>query len=131
MTMREPLITGVDFVSVPTRSFDAAVHFYETVLSLPCTARYGRLPGAEFETGNLTLAVYESEAFGVEFHPNKHGIALHVEDVEAARAELESRGVSFQGETMDTGVCHKAFFEDPDGNALELHHRYAPRSPHG
>ena len=127
MTKPTPVITGVDFVGVPTRDFDAAVKFYGTVLGLPCSARYGQSPGTEFETGNLTLAVYESEAFGVEFHPNKHGIALHVEDVETARAALESRGVSFRGDTLDTGVCHKAFFADPDGNALELHHRYAPR----
>lgn len=128
MTTPTSLITGVDFIEVPTRDFDAAVEFYGTVLGLPCSGRCGRSPSAEFETGNLTLAVYESEAFGVEFHPNKHGIALHVDDVEAARAELESRGVSFKGDTMDTGVCHKAFFEDRDGNALELHHRYAPRT---
>jgi hypothetical protein len=37
--------------------------------------------------------------------------------------------VSFAEETLDTGVCHMAFFSDPDGNALMLHHRYAPRSP--
>ena len=46
--------------------------------------------------------------------------------VEAARAELESRGVTFVPETMDSGVCHMAYFSDPDGNALMLHHRYAP-----
>jgi hypothetical protein len=27
---------------------------------------------------------------------------------------------------MDTGVCHMAFFTDPDGNDLMLHNRYAP-----
>jgi hypothetical protein len=45
----------------------------------------------------------------------------------AMRAELESRGVEFAGGTLDTGVCHFAFFEDPDGNRLMLHRRYAPR----
>jgi len=60
---------------------------------------------------------------------NANHIALHVDDVEAARAELEARGVEFAGETFDTGVCHMAFFSDPDGNALMLHHRYAPRTP--
>ena len=59
--------------------------------------------------------------------PNKNPLALHVEDVEAARAALEERGVSFYGDTFDTGVCHMAFFSDPDGNSLMLHHRYAPR----
>jgi predicted enzyme related to lactoylglutathione lyase len=55
------------------------------------------------------------------------GIALQVEDVKDTRGELEQRGVKFNGDTLDTGVCHMAFFEDPDGNTLILHHRYAPR----
>jgi predicted enzyme related to lactoylglutathione lyase len=52
---------------------------------------------------------------------------LHVDDVPAARKELEAKGVEFAGETFDTGVCHMALFTDPDGNDLMLHHRYAPR----
>jgi predicted enzyme related to lactoylglutathione lyase len=128
MTTSTTLVTGVDFVSVPTADFDAAVEFYGTVLALPCSARYGRMPGAEFETGNLTLAVLESQAFGIDFQPHKVPIALHVDDVEAARTELGSRGVSFLADTMDTGVCHMAHFKDPDGNVLMLHHRYAPRA---
>jgi len=124
-----PLVKGVDFVYVPTRDFAAAVEFYGTLLGLPCSVRYGQRPGGEFETGNLTLQVLEAEAFGLEFHAGKNPIALHVDDVEAARAELESRGVSFKGDILDSGVCHMAFFEDPDGNALMLHHRYAPRVP--
>ena len=121
------MIGGVDFVYVPTREFDRAVKFYGEVLELPLSARYGKMPGAEFETGNLTLAVIQPDAFGVEFHANRNAIALHVDDVAAARAELESRGVTFTADTIDSGVCHMAFFEDQDGNALMLHHRYAPR----
>ena len=40
---------------------------------------------------------------------------------------LEAKGVEFAGDTFDSGVCHMAFFSDPDGNALMLHRRYAPR----
>ena len=127
MTDSTHIVTGTDFVTVPTKDFDAAVEFYGTVLGMPNSARYGQRPGAEFETGNLTLAVMESEAFGFDFQANANPIALQVEDVEAARAELESRGVTFGADTLDTGVCHMAFFKDPDGNALMLHHRYAPR----
>ncbi len=86
---------------------------------------------AEFETGNLTLSVYDAEAMGLPHHANPNPIALHVEDVAAARASLQERGVAFNGETLDTGVCHMAFFADPDGNALMLHHRYAPRATQG
>jgi catechol 2,3-dioxygenase-like lactoylglutathione lyase family enzyme len=127
MTVPASIVTGVDFVVVPTKNFDAAVEFYGTTLGMPCSARYGKMPGAEFETGSLTLAVMELEAFGVEFHPNRSGIALRVDDVEASRAELERKGISFHGDIVDSGVCHQAYFKDPDGNALILHHRYAPR----
>ena len=101
------------------------------MLDLPCSARYRKLQGAEFETGNLTLQVLDSAAMGLEYRTNNHPIALHVDDVEAARTELESRGVVFEADTIDSGVCHMAFFEDPDGNTLLLHHRYAPRTPRG
>jgi predicted enzyme related to lactoylglutathione lyase len=127
MTTHTSLVTRVDFLTVPTKDFAAAEEFYGTTLGLPCSARYGRIDGAEFETGNLTLSVIAAEKVGIGYHPNKNPIALHVEDVEAARAELESRGISFNADTLDTGVCHMAFFADPDGNALMLHHRYAPR----
>jgi predicted enzyme related to lactoylglutathione lyase len=84
---------------------------------------------AEFETGNLTLSLINPEAMGMEHHVSRNAIALHVADIEAARARLEQAGVTFVGDTFDTSVCHMAFFSDPDGNALMLHHRYAPRTP--
>ena len=121
------LVTGVDFATVFVKDWPAAVEFYGSVLGLPCSAEYGRINGAEFETGTLTLQLMESAAIGREFTPSTHPIALHVEDVPAARAELESRGLSFHGDTIDSGVCHMAIFDDPDGNTLMLHHRYAPR----
>ena len=120
------LITGTDFITVATQDFDAATEFYGSVLGLPLSKRWGNMPAAEFETGNLTIAVMQSDAFGLEFRANNHPIELRVEDVEAARAELESRGVTFEGDILDSGVCHQTFFADPDGNALALHHRYAP-----
>jgi predicted enzyme related to lactoylglutathione lyase len=59
---------------------------------------------------------------------NSNPLALHVDDVAEARSRLEAAGVAFHGDVVDTGVCHMAFFADPDGNALMLHHRYAPKS---
>ena len=122
------LITGVDFVTVPTRDFDAAVAFYGDTLGLTRSVYMPERHWAEFETGNLTLSVVMPDAMGFEYKPNGNPIALHVDDVEASRTALEERGLGFQGDTFDTGVCHMAFFSDPDGNALMLHHRYAPRN---
>lgn len=127
MPTQTSLVTGVDFVAVPTEDYEAAAEFYEKVLGMPFSKRWGQMPAGEFESGDLTIAVMQSDAFGIDFAPHKHPIALRVEDLEAARKELESRGVSFKGETIDSGVCYQAFFEDPDGNVLGLHQRYAPR----
>ena len=86
------------------------------------------MPAGEFETGNLTLAVMQVDAFGIDFSPNSVPIALHVDDFEGAKAELESRGVEFRGDVIDSGVCLQAFFHDPDGNMIGIHHRYAPEA---
>jgi predicted enzyme related to lactoylglutathione lyase len=126
MTTSTSLVTGVDFITVPTRNYDRASEFYGTVLGLPFSKRWGNMPAGEFETGTLTIALMQSDAFGVEFQPHTHPVALHVDDVDAVRAELEARGVEFRGDTIDSGVCHMAHFADADGNALMLHHRYAP-----
>jgi predicted enzyme related to lactoylglutathione lyase len=120
-------ITGVDFATVFVKDYPAAVEFYGQTLGLNHSVDYGKIPGGEFETGNLTLQILDAAAIGREFEPNGHPIAFHVEDVETARADLESKGIAFAAETMDSGVCHMAFFTDPDGNSLMLHHRYAPR----
>jgi predicted enzyme related to lactoylglutathione lyase len=119
-------ITGVDFITVPTQDFDRAKEFYGGVLGLPLSKHWGNMPAAEFETGTLTIAVMQSDAFGIEFQRHTHPIALHVEDVEEARGALEAQGIKFFGDTMDSGVCHMAHFADPDGNTLMFHNRYAP-----
>jgi predicted enzyme related to lactoylglutathione lyase len=126
MATTTSLVTGVDFIAVPTQDFEKASEFYGDVLGLERSKQWGKMPACEFETGTLTIAVMQSDAFGMEFKPHTHPIALRVGDVAAARAELEAKGVSFAAETIDSGVCHMAPFADPDGNTLMLHHRYAP-----
>jgi len=125
-TTSTEIVTGVDFVAVPTRDYESAAQFYGEVLGLPFRKRWGEMPAGEFDAGPLTIALMQSDAFGQEFAPHSLPIALHVEDFEAAKAELESRGVEFVTDTIDSGVCHQAIFRDPDGNSLGIHHRYAP-----
>lgn len=119
-------VTGVDFVCIPTQDFARARAFYESVLGLPFSKQWGDMPAGEFETGTVTLAVMQSDAFGQEFRPHSVPIALRVDDVDTTRAELETKGVTFVHQ-FDSGVCHQAIFTDPDGNPLALHHRYAPK----
>ena len=127
MTTATNLITGVDFVCIPTRDHDRAVEFYGGTLGLETRKRWGDMPATEFQVGNLTVAVMDPSAFGMpEPTPNSVPIAFRVDDVEATRDELKAKGVKFAMEMIDSGVCHQAIFSDPDGNPLALHHRYAP-----
>jgi catechol 2,3-dioxygenase-like lactoylglutathione lyase family enzyme len=118
-------VEHVDFVSLPSRNIQRARRFYLETLGLPHET--DTPVGFEVKAGQLTLSVWEPEKIDLPFAPNPNEVALRVKDVEAARKTLEQKGVKFKQETLDTGVCHMAFFEDPDGNALMLHRRYAPR----
>jgi predicted enzyme related to lactoylglutathione lyase len=126
-TATDQLITAVDFVGIPTRDLETAVDFYGNTLGLHRSVYMPERNFAEFETGNLTLNIMNATKMGLEHSPVRNPVAFQVDDVAAARTNLEGRGVTFAGETFDTGVCHMAFFQDPDGNSLMLHHRYKPR----
>ena len=112
----------VDFLTIPTRDPERSRRFYVDLLGL----RPSDHADDEFETGNLTLSLWEPELDGHPLVPLDGGFALRVPDVAEARRRLEAAGVEFLGETRDTGVCHMALCRDPDGNVVILHRRYAP-----
>lgn len=117
------MITGLDFVGIPSRDAERARAFYLDTLGL----RPDERARFEFWVGDTCFGIWMPEETGMPFAPQKNAhLALHVDDIEAARADLEAKGVEFVGETIDTGVCKMALFTDPDGNDLMLHHRYAP-----
>jgi catechol 2,3-dioxygenase-like lactoylglutathione lyase family enzyme len=117
------MITGLDFVGIPCTDPERSRAFYVDTLGL----RPDEKARFEFWAGETCFGLWEPARLGMPFAPQKNAHpALHVEDVPAARAELEAKGLAFNGDTFDTGVCHMAFFTDPDGNDLMLHHRYAP-----
>ena len=116
-------VTKVDFVGIPTQDMERSIAFYAETLGL----RRDEHSESEFWAGETCFSLWKPEWAGMEFAPaTTCYMALHVDDVAAARKELEAKGVEFAQETFDSGVCHMAFFADPDGNALMLHKRYAP-----
>jgi catechol 2,3-dioxygenase-like lactoylglutathione lyase family enzyme len=121
----EPLIRSLDFVAVPSTDAARLQAFYVDTLGL----RPDEKAKFEFWVGETCFGIWEPASVGMPFAPLIAGhIALHVDDVAAARAALEAKGIEFMGDTFDTGVCHMALFADPDGNGLMLHNRYAPRT---
>lgn len=122
-----PSITRVDFMTIPTQDVATTAAFYRETLGLEQAPHTVDQPFAEFDLGGTTLSVWDPTTAGQTFTANTNPVALHTDDVPAMRTQLEGSGVTFFGETVDTGVCHMAFFADPDGNPLMLHGRYAPR----
>jgi catechol 2,3-dioxygenase-like lactoylglutathione lyase family enzyme len=112
-------VERVDFITIPTRDPERARAFYHETLGLPEDSNNPQ----ELTAGQVTILFWEPEKEGIDFSPSIGGFALRVPDVQAARAELEAKGVEFVG-TDDTGVCHMAVCLDPDGNAVILHRRY-------
>ena len=120
------LVERTDFVSVPVADMARARRFYAETLALPPVGDAGAA-WPEFQLGeNVSLYLIDPANIGGRFDaPHSAHIALRVPDVAAAREELETKGVAFEGDILDTGVCHMAFFRDSEGNALMLHRRYA------
>jgi catechol 2,3-dioxygenase-like lactoylglutathione lyase family enzyme len=117
-------VERVDFVSVLTQDVARAKRFYGETLGLPIECEGDS--DLEFTLGQVTLDVFDPSSIGEPFAPSPAGIAIRVPDVTAARADLETKGVEFDGEIVHTSVCDMTFFKDPDGNALILHRRFAP-----
>jgi catechol 2,3-dioxygenase-like lactoylglutathione lyase family enzyme len=119
-------VERTDFISVPVQDMERATRFYTETLGIQNASPDAAWP--ELETGNISLYLVDPTKIGATFAPHTAHIALRVPDVAEARKQLEDVGVEFEGEILDTGICHMTFFKDPDGNALMLHRRYAP--PH-
>jgi catechol 2,3-dioxygenase-like lactoylglutathione lyase family enzyme len=115
-------VERVDFVSFLTQDIARARQFYTEVLGLEIESEGES--DMEFRCGQVTLDVFDPSSIGQPFAPSPAGLALRVADVDAARVELEAKGVQFDGDTIPTGVCRQAWFKDPDGNALMLHRRF-------
>ena len=115
-------VEKVDFVSFLTQDLQRARRFYTDVLGLEVETEGES--DMELRCGQVTLDIFFGESIGQAFAPSPAGLALRVPDVDAARAELEAKGVAFDGETIVTSVCKQAWFKDPDGNALMLHRRF-------
>jgi catechol 2,3-dioxygenase-like lactoylglutathione lyase family enzyme len=120
------IVEHVDFWTVPVTDVERSKKFYGETLGLP-EVEHPEQGFPEYKLGdNGFLYLLSLEAIGAAFRgPHDAGFSLRVPDVAAARAELEEKGVVFNGDTLDTGVCHMAFFADPDGNQIVLHRRYA------
>ena len=85
------MISKLDFVAIPSRDWERSRAFYVDTLGL----RPDDKAQAEFWVGQTCFGIWEPKRLGMEFSPQKNGhVALHVDDVQATRQELEDIGMS-------------------------------------
>jgi catechol 2,3-dioxygenase-like lactoylglutathione lyase family enzyme len=119
-------VQRVDYIRVPVDDIEAANHFYGELLGLRRNPNSPADDWVEYEAGNVTLAVMTPHTHEYEFAPLPPStIALRVGNVAAAKAELEAAGLDV-ADVWDSGACRGAGVNDPAGNRILLHHRYAP-----
>jgi predicted enzyme related to lactoylglutathione lyase len=114
-------IRGTDFVMYLVSDLARAATFYRDVLGLPQEVYSAEWQWAEFNCGNITLALKGGEKLP-DAVTGGH-IALAVEDIQAAYEELKKKGVRIVSEPQDYSVCWAMKVLDPDGNAVVLHKR--------
>ena len=119
MATQTQLLNGIDFIAFPTKDAEVAKKFYGETLGLPFGKQWGEMPAYEFETGVVTIALMQVDAFNIDFSPNTTPLEFHVDDFDAAKTELESRGVEFVSDVIDSGVCK---------GASRRRRRWTPRS---
>ena len=115
---------AVHHVSINVRDVDEAARFYVEQLGL--VRRNDRpdfgFAGTWLDAGGQQVHLIEGDppaAVGQHF-------ALQVDDLDAAVAELRSRGVHVS-DPSPVGSGRQAFLSDPSGNGIELHQPAAPR----
>ena len=80
------MITKLDYIGIPSRDTERSRSFYIDTLGL----RPDEHTRSEAWLGDTCFSIWEPEKFGMEFAPQKNAHpALHIDDVAAARAELE------------------------------------------
>jgi len=119
-------VQRVDYIRVPVKDIEEAKKFYGELLGLELNPNSPHEDWVEYEAGNVTLAVMTPHTHEYEFSPLPPGtLALRVADVAEAKAKLEAAGVQVN-DMWDSGKCRGAGVEDPSGNPILLHRRYAP-----
>lgn len=114
-------IHNVDFVMYRVNDLERAVKFYRDVLGLALEFQSNEHQWAEFACGNVTLSLFGGS--DITATGSAARVALAVDDIAGAYAELLARGVPMGGPPQDWGVCQSLEVFDPDGNAILLHHR--------
>ena len=104
MATTSQLVTRVDFVRSQHATSNAACAFYGDTVGLSRSVYVPERNYAEFETNNVTISIVDGEKMGIGHHVQTLALALHVDDVAAARATSKSAECIFRAR-YSTPAC--------------------------
>jgi glyoxylase I family protein len=125
----------LEHIGLPARNPVVLKGWYQRVLSAELVFSNSQSPPAFLLRlpGGVLLEIYSGDASLPQTSNNKlcgwRHLALRVDSVIAAKAELAGKGVSFTEEIKPAGGGGSVlFFQDPEGNLLHLVERPARSS---
>jgi catechol 2,3-dioxygenase-like lactoylglutathione lyase family enzyme len=123
-------VTRFQHVSINANgtSLDEMVAFYGDVLGLGDKARpdIPGVPGHWHVVGDQELHLVGAPPTGNTIDPTGHHFCVSVEDLDAAVADLEERGIEFVRAVQGAGTV-QIWISDPAGNTVELQQESGPR----
>ena len=117
---------AIEHIAIPATNPAALKSWYERVLGAREIFNNGQNPPTcLISLGSVWLEIYQADAPLAERGNNKlagfRHLALRVPSLDAAKAELEKRGVKFTEEVRPAaGGGRVLFFEDGEGNLLHF-----------
>ena len=115
-----PDFNGTITLSTPVKNLDDSIAWFQDTLAFEEIFKVPEAGWAEVSTPAEGVTIGLNQGAGT---PSGGGATpvFGVTDIVAARAELEGKGVRFQGDTVELpGMVKLATFFDPDGNAYML-----------
>jgi catechol 2,3-dioxygenase-like lactoylglutathione lyase family enzyme len=117
-------LLGTHHIQLQTPNFAALKAFYTEQLGFPIVHSWPDANIIFISLGSTTLELADRPQSTANNKPTggfTH-IALHVENVDEAVAELVAKGIAIHTQPRDFQDIRLAFIQDPDGNMVELVH---------
>ena len=121
------MLKRLDNVDVYCARLEPMVGFYRDTLGLEFVLPYQPDEGwAGFTAGDVTIYLIETGEGSLDGprqpggSPGLDSFAFEVDDLDAAIAELDRRGVSWAGDIVDSPWYRYRGFHDPEGNLLYI-----------
>ena len=112
-------VDGLGWLGIRTERFEETARFFREVMGLEQTRKERNVVGFAFPDG-AEMEVWRPEDEFHSFFGAGPVVGFRVDEVGAARAEMEAAGVELLGPVQRSEEAAWSHFRGPDGNVYEI-----------